>query len=101
MIKIRRVFYLNSANRLSGDDASDCLLEVKIPSNETFSHVCVVEASIPKSYYLIQAGFNTYSIIEGGVPRTITLTPACYSATAFVAEMKTRLNTGAPAGWTY
>jgi hypothetical protein len=101
MIKSRRVFYLNSANRLSGDDASDCLLEVKIPPHEKFTHVCVVEASIPKSYHLVQAGFNTFNIVEIGVSRTITLTPACYSATAFATEMKTRLNTGAPAGWIY
>src|SRR5665647_1604695 len=76
-------------------------MEVKIPTHEVFTHVCVVDASIQKSYHLVQAGYNTFTILENAVPRTITLTPACYSATVFATEMKARLNTGAPAGWIY
>lgn len=64
MIRTRRVFYLNSAKRLAGEDASNCLMEVKIPTNETFTHVCVVDASIPKSYHMVQAGFNTFTVRE-------------------------------------
>ena len=101
MIRTRRVFYLNSANRLAGEDASRCLMEVKIPTHETFTHVCVIDASIPKFYYLVQAGYNTFSVIENAVPRTITITSACYGSTAFAAEVKTRLNAGAPVGWVY
>jgi hypothetical protein len=100
MIRNRQVFYLDSGRRLSGDDASNCTIKVDIP-HVVFTHVCVVEASIPKSYYLIQAGFNTFTVVEGGNPRIITLTPACYSATAFRLGLAAQLNAGAPVGWTY
>src|SRR5665647_775037 len=76
-------------------------MEVKIPTHEVFTHVCVVDASIQKSYHLVQAGYNTFTVLENAVPRTIAITPACYSATVFATEVRTRLNTGAPAGWIY
>jgi len=101
MIRHRRVFYLNSANRLGGTDASECTLQINIPSHEAFTHVLVVEANIPKSYYLVQAGYNTFTIVENTVPRTITLTPANYGATCFATCLTAALNAGAPAGWAY
>lgn len=97
----RRNFYLNSRNRTSGADDSDCYIEVQIPPHETYTHVCVLEMNIPKSYYLVQAGYNTFTMLEDGVSRTITITPACYTATTFRIEVTARLNTGAPAGWVY
>src|SRR6185437_15080993 len=101
MIRHRRVFYLNSADRLSGDDASSVTLQVNIPSHETFTHVLIVEANIPKSYYLVQAGYNTFTIVENTITRTVTLTPANYGATCFRACLTDALNLGAPVGWAY
>jgi hypothetical protein len=101
MIKHRRLVYLNTANRASGVDASNFQIQVPISSHETFTHVCLVEASIPKSYYLIQAGFNTFTLMELGQPITITLVPGNYTATCFRTCVANAMTAGSTHGWTY
>ena len=102
MIQHRRLFYLNSADRASGVDASNFTIQLpNFPVGESFSHVCLLEANIPKSYYMVQAGFNTFTLVELGQNITITLVPANYSATCFRACVTNMLNAASTHGWTY
>lgn len=100
MIKNSRRIFLNSADRASGD-SSNFSITVNMPPHETFTHVCLLEASIPKSYYLVQAGYNTFTLVELGVNSTVTITPACYSATKFVTTLSAALTAASTHGWTY
>src|SRR6185437_735134 len=101
MIRNRRLMYLSSANRISGTDSSNFTIQVPIPPHETFTHVCLLEANIPKSYYLVQAGYNTFILLEQGIPITITITPANYTATCFKTCLAEALNAASLAGWVY
>src|SRR5574338_141074 len=100
-IKHRRLFYINTADKISGTDASNFQIQIPIPPHETFTHVCVLEANIPKSYYLVQSGFNTFTLRENGVNSTITIPAGNYSLSSFATVLATQLNATTSQGWTY
>ena len=43
------IYYVNSSNRLEGDD-SDFTYQIQLPPHSEFNYVSVLPASIPKSY---------------------------------------------------
>lgn len=100
MITHRRLFYINSAKRQSGTDGNFNTI-VKIPPEEKFTHVCVMEANIPKSYYLVQDGFNTFNLIENGISIIVTLTPGNYNVNSWCKYLDVTLTTISPNGWVY
>lgn len=63
-------FLIDSSKRISGS-TSDFTYQLNIPKNKQYDYVCVLQAIIPKSYYLIQAGLNTFTLQENGVNTTI------------------------------
>ena len=101
MIKNSKRFYLKSADRLSGTDSSNVLLNVDIPTNEVFTHVCVLDMNIPKCYYLVPAPYNTFVLQELGVNTTITVPPGNYNVSSFRTVLTTLLNAASPNHWVY
>src|SRR5665647_984595 len=93
-------FYANSRNRIAGDDSNFCMM-VPIPTGSKYTHVCVLDLAIPKSYYLIQAGFNTFTLVEGLIQTPISLPPGNYSRRSLQAVLMTLLNAGSPNLWVY
>jgi hypothetical protein len=117
-------FHLNSKNRIknfelidtTGDGGGDTLVDVSIPSNfdilidfpnntiKEYDSVCLIDVTIPKSYYAIQEGLNSFILKEeisrdGSFPPNITyidtsvrIEPGNYSATSFATILETRLN---------
>lgn len=73
----------------------------------TYTHVCVLQAVIPHSYYGIGADARSFTITENGVPRTLSLSAANYTNTTFTAGVLALLNgtgggqTPPPGGWVY
>src|SRR4051794_24594276 len=102
MIKNKRTFYINSRNRLTGTDA-DFTAQVDIPTTDKFDRVCVLDISIPKSYYLVQNGQNTFTLTEAKGSATITIDPGNYSRRNFATLLTAKLNTASAglSGWTY
>jgi hypothetical protein len=100
MLKRCRTFYLNSRNRTSGTNSS-FNVNVDIPLHETFTHVCLISASIPKSYYLIQAGYNTFTLRENNVDTVVTIPPGNYSLTSFRSQIPLILTAASSQGWVY
>ena len=94
-----QIFTINSQNRSSGTN-SNFTYELDIDRNVAYDRVVVLDASIPKSYYTIQNGYNTFLLTEGLSTRTITVTPGNYTRTSFKNELLDKLNTGG-VGWTY
>ena len=78
MIASKKIFHVNSANRISGT-ASDFEYKIDLPKNNQFNRVCVVDISIPKSFYMVNEGSNTFEI--GG--HTLAVSEGNYSRKSF------------------
>jgi hypothetical protein len=99
----KRLFYLNSATKLSGT-TSNFTVPLQIPQGEQYDRITVLQANIPVSYYLIQAGYNTFILKEGTQSVTITIPPGNYNVNSFasmVAGGTGLLTTNSPNGYTY
>lgn len=92
--------YVNSRNRLAGTD-STFTYNIAFPQDYEFDRVTVLDALIPKSYYLIQAGYNTFILEEKGVNTTITVPIGSYTLTSFKSNISNLLTAGSPNNWTY
>lgn len=96
----KRIFYIDSHQRLSGDHNNFSYL-FNLPNNNDFTHCCLLSCVIPKSYYLIQNGYNTFILRENNVNTTITIPAGNYSATSFRTVLQSLLNTNTTQAWTY
>lgn len=95
----KRIIYVNSRNRISGTN-SDFLFKIDIKDIEP-TLVCCLQANIPKSYYLIREGENTFTLSEGVQSETITLTVGNYSRKALSTAVALALNTASALMSTY
>lgn len=95
-----QIFYINSRNRDSGDD-SNFTYSFDIPQEPKFTHCAVLQCIIPKSYYLVQKGYNTFILSENGVNVQIIIPIGNYSRSLFRTIVQGLLNTGSPNGYTY
>src|SRR6185312_1618848 len=98
-------YYVNSANRDATGINKDCHFNYTF-NNEIDSgdwkEVVLLEATIPKSYYLVQNAYNTFTLREpGAADATITIPPGNYSRSSFLTMLPPILNTGSPHGWVY
>ena len=91
MIKSKRLFTINSRDRQGGTD-SDFYMNLDIPPHTKFNRICALLAIVPKSYYLVQAAYNTFSLVENGSTATVTIVPGNYSSTSFVTLIPALLN---------
>jgi hypothetical protein len=98
-MKNQQKFTISSANRTAGDDPSNCKIQIDIPPHLEFTHVSVWAANIPKSYYLVQAGYNTFGLVELGANIVVVIPPGNYGATTFATALTAALN--AVSNWTY
>ena len=63
----KSIFYIDSQNRLNqADTSSNFTVRVDMPPLNHYNRICVLQASIPKSYYLITDGQNTLTLNEPG-----------------------------------
>ena len=100
-ISHKRFFYINSGNQLSTTSNSFSQF-IQVPSNEQYDRIVVTQANIPISYYVIQAGYNTFQLIEPGhAAVTLTVPPGNYTALSFASVLPGILNAGSPSGFTY
>lgn len=99
-IKHKKIFYINSRERIEGTD-NDFTVQVILDSNVKYDSVCILSCSIPKSYYLVQDGYNSFTLTEDDVSVVITLPPGNYSRRTFQTVLKNTLNNNSVKGWTY
>lgn len=91
------VEYVDSDYRISGH-SSNFLYRIQVPRK--FNRCCVLSASVPKTWYMIQSGYNTFTVTEASGTRTITLPTGDYTKTNFSIKLIELLNTGG-IGYTY
>ncbi len=99
-IEKSKIFYIDSDNRINGTN-SDFSFSIDLGRDNEFDSVCVLQASIPKSYYLIPDGGNTMILTENGIDEVITFPVGNYSRSSLMAQTQLLLNTNSPHGWTY
>lgn len=95
-----RFYYVNSRLRRSG---TDCNFSYKldVPPNSGYTHIAVLNAVIPKSYYLVQEGYNTFRLSENGNEITITIPVGNYSRQSFRSKLQQLLNANSPNNCVY
>jgi hypothetical protein len=102
-----RIFYINSEFKTVGTN-SNFSYEIKIPLSEGYDRVCVLQASIPLSFYLVQNGVNTFQLNEipdSGIPilTTFTIPEGNYNYSNFMTVVTGLLNadTASRHNWIY
>lgn len=93
----------NSKDRISGSNSSFISNPVDLGSNK-YDSVCLLTASIPKSYYNLPTGYNTFTLTEKGVSTTITIPIGSYNKLNLVTVLSALLTAGSVTlgnNWTY
>lgn len=102
LVANRRAFYIDSRMRINQNDShSDFTYQIELPKGEVFDRVVVLSAKIPKSYYLVQNGYNTFTLQELTTNTIVTVPVGCYSLTSFKTVIQNLLNSSSAYGWTY
>ncbi len=66
-ISSKSMFHLDSPNRTSGS-AGNLSINFAMPPNNRYDRIVVMQASIPKSSYLVSAPYNTFQLVENPGP---------------------------------
>ena len=98
-----QVVSFNSKDRQSGSNSNFVSAPVDIGINR-FNAVCLLCASIPKSYYNVPSGYNTFTLTEKAVSTTITIAVGSYNKINLASVLSTLLTAGSTTlgnNWTY
>jgi hypothetical protein len=98
--KSQHMVYVNSAERTSGT-TDNFTYNVNLPPDKNFNKVVVLDALIPKSYWLVQSGYNTFQLTENGTTVTVTIPVGNYNLTSWRYIIANVLNNASPNGWVY
>ena len=86
------IFYVDSDLRLSRESSSSSSFSYILYLPQDATQVSVMQASIPKTYYLVQAGSNTFTLKHGVSTYVITVPIGNYSMRKFKSVLTTLLN---------
>ena len=87
------IIYIDSKNRLSGT-SSNFDFQIELPKNNNFDTVCLIGASIPKSWYAIRTGYNRFTFQEDTItpPVRLTIPVGWFSRAKFAFQIASLLN---------
>ena len=94
-----KIWYINSEERQSGS-SSDFTFQMQMPKDK-FDRVCVLQASIPQSYYIVEAFANTFIVRELGVDITVTVPVGNYNVFSFATAVASLLTSASTHSWVY
>jgi len=98
--KTGATYIVDSAKRSTGT-AENFSYTIQIPQDHAFDRVAVLGVTVPKSYYMIDAPYNTFVLTEGVTSVTITVPPGNTNVIAWLPIMSTLLTTNSPNHWVY
>ena len=93
--------YIDSSERVSGTDSAFLSKPILINSGNTYDSVVVNQVSIPKSWYNVPAIYNYFTLVENGVPITITLPPGNYNRITLALVLPPLMTAASLNGKTY
>jgi hypothetical protein len=94
------VINFNSKDRVSGTNSNFNSIPVDLGNNQ-FDTVCLTQASIPKSFYNVPSGYNTFTLEENLTSVAITIPPGSYTRINLQSVLAALLTTASPNGLTY
>lgn len=94
------IVYISSNNRASGTNSNFQSAPIDLGINK-YDACCVCQASIPRSFYNIPSGYNSFTIKEGVNTATITIPVGSYNRINLQNVLQTKLNETRTGGWTY
>lgn len=98
--KNKMIFYINSNDRESGTHGN-FTIRLNYPPGVDFDRAVILDASIKRSWYLIEEGKNTFTLIENNIEVPIAIPEGNYSFTSFRYVLENLLNTYSPHHWSY
>ena len=63
-----------------------------MPSQNEYNRIILNNAIIPKSFYLIRDGYNTFTLIENAIPINITIPIGNYTLNEFLTQIQALLD---------
>lgn len=90
----------NSKDRISGTNSNFNSIPVDL-GNNAFDTVCLVQASLPKSFYNMPSGYNTFTLQENATSVTVTIPVGSYTRINLQSVLATKLTAASPNGLTY
>jgi hypothetical protein len=94
------IINFNSKDRISGTNSNFNSIPVDL-GNNAFDSVCLVQASLPKSFYNMPTGYNTFTLRENATSVTVTIPVGSYNRINLQSVLATRLTLASPNGLTY
>lgn len=86
-----QTYYINSIERIAGDQTNFNCKKLDL-NGIPYTHCAVKQVGIPKVFPNIPTNYNTITLIEKGVSRTITLEVGYYNKNTMIAILPTLLN---------
>jgi hypothetical protein len=94
------IIYISSRDRASGDNSNFQSNPIDLGLNR-YDSCCVCQASIPRSFYNIPLGYNTFTLKESISTATVTIPAGSYNRINLQSVLQTELNIASPNGWAY
>lgn len=94
------VINFNSKDRIGGTNSSFISKPVDLGINK-YNSVCLVQASIPKSWFNMPSGYNVFTLIENSVSIPITIPVGNYTKINLATTLASVLTTASLNGCTY
>lgn len=97
---MNKILYLTSTSQLtSNTNIFTTVVDTEISSE--YDMCSLISAQLPVSYYILQDGYNTFSLIEGNQTVAVTIPQGNYSVYSFQASIGELLTSLSPNGYTY
>jgi hypothetical protein len=93
LIRNQQIIHINSKFRTIGVD-DDFYYNIELNKANKYTHVAVLSISIPKSYYLIPDGENTFIINDNGTLKTVTIPAGNYNVSSFLHVLSNIFQSG-------
>ena len=98
----KSIFYIDSQNSITAFNGSGSFtVKVDMPPNNTYNRIVVLQACIPKSYYLVQAGYNNFTLLEQDITVLVSIPSGNYTKNAFIIALTSSLNAASPHRYIY
>ena len=94
------ILNFNSKDRVSGSNSNFNSIPVDL-GNNAYDTVCLVQASLPKSFYNMPTGFNTFTLRENATSVTVTIPRGSYTRINLQSVLASVLTAASPNALTY